>query len=135
MNKRIKKKRAQTSPLCIGDNVYTREEVKLIILNNLFRHWLIPRMYFTSLDPNKNGVHIWRRKDIKRALSYMYKHRNQYLSYKHLKFARHLKPKDEFILQKPPAIISEHRTIPGGENMTYAASAFVPLKENENGKL
>ena len=128
MNKRIKKKRARLSPLCIGDNVYTREEVKLIILNNLFKHWLIPRMYFTSLDPNKNGVHVWRRKDIKRALSYMYKHRNQYLSYKHLKFARHLKPIPGMTYDCP-------KIIPGGEKMTYASSVFVPLKENENGKL
>jgi len=123
MNKRIKKKRTRLRPRCIGNNVYTREEIELIIMNNLFRHWLIPRMYFTSLDPNKNGVHVWRKRNIKRALKYMYKHRNQYLSYKHLKFARHLKPKDEFILQKPPAIISEHRTILGGEPIMYTSTA------------
>lgn len=125
MNKRIKKKRARLSPLRIGYNVYTREEVDIIVQNNLLKHCLIPRMYFTSLDPNGNSIHVWRKKNIKRALKYMYKHRNKYLSYKHLRFARHLKPKDEFILQKPPAIISEHRTIPGGEHWGYKADTNI----------
>lgn len=111
MNKRIKKKRAQLSPLYIGNNIYTREEIKIIIMNNLLRHWLIPRIYFASLDPNESSVHVWRKKNMKRALKYMYKHRKEYLTYQHLRFARHLKTIDEFI--------------PGGEHWGYKADTTV----------
>jgi hypothetical protein len=77
MNKRIKKKRARLSPRRIGYNVYTAEEMKCIIKTTLLKHHLIPRIYFVSLymtDPNKHSVFIWRKKNIKRALKYMYKH-------------------------------------------------------------
>ena len=130
MNKRIKKKRAKMSPLKIGEHVYTPKELKAIIMSTLLKVHLIPRIYAASLDPNKSNVCVWRKKNIKRALKYMYKHRNPYLSYKHLKFARHLKPKDEFILTKPPAIISEHRTIiTGGEPINYKSSAYIRFTE------
>lgn len=115
MNKRIKKKRARLNPIRIGNNVYTREEIDIIIQHDMLTQWMMLRRYYTSIDPNKNGIHVWQKRNIKRALKYMYKHRNRYLSYKHLKFARLLKPKDEFILQKPPVIIVEHRTIPDAE--------------------
>lgn len=130
MNKRIKKKRARLSPLKIGEHVYSREELKAITMSTLLKVHLIPMIYAASLDPNKSNVCVWRKKNIKRALKYMYKHRNPYLSYKHLKFARHLKPKDEFILTKPPAIISEHRTIiTGGEPINYKSSAYIRFTE------
>ena len=75
MNKRIKKKRAQTSPRYIDHMV------------SLLKHYLIPRIYFTSLDPNKSSIHIWRKKNIKHALKYMYRRRNQYSSTKYIRFA------------------------------------------------
>lgn len=74
MNKRIKKKRARLSPRQIGCNIYTAEEMKCIIKTTLLKHHLIPRIYLVSLDPNKDSVFIWRKKNIKRALKYMYKH-------------------------------------------------------------
>lgn len=117
MNKRIKKKRGRLSPRDIGIHTYTPEEIKYFVNRSLLI-LLIPRVRASYLDPNDADVHVWRKRNIKRALKYMYKHRNQYLSYKHLKFARHLNPKDKFILQKPPAIISEHRTIPSGVTQT-----------------
>lgn len=130
MNKRIKEKRARLSPLKIGDHVYSREEIKVIIMSVLLKVHLLPRIYAASLDPNKSNVYVWRKKNIKRTLKYMYKHRNPYLSYKHLRFARHLKPKDEFILTKPPAIIPERRTIiTDGEAINYNSSAYIRFTE------
>ena len=79
MNKRLKKKRARLSPRHIGYNVYTAEEIKWVIITALLKHHLIPRIYLVSLDPNKNTVFIWRKNNIRRALKYMYKKRNQYL--------------------------------------------------------
>lgn len=76
MNKRIKKKRLRLSPRHIGDNVYTPEEIKGVIMVSLLRYYLIPWIYSASLDPNTSSVHIWRKKNIKRALKYMYKHMN-----------------------------------------------------------
>lgn len=96
MNKRIKKKMLHLSPRQIGNNVYTPEEIKSVIMVSLLKHYLIPRIYFTSLDPNTNSVHIWRKKNIKRTLKYMYKHRNcgesiKYKSLAHIRFMEAIK--------------------------------------------
>ena len=84
MNKRIKKKRAQMSLLHIAKNVHTREGSNIIVQHDLLTQWMMPRMYYTALDPNKNGVCVWRKKNIKRALKYMYKRRNRHLFYKQM---------------------------------------------------
>lgn len=126
MNKRIKKKRAHSSPLRIGDNVYTRGEIDIIVSNHLLKHSLIPRMYLTSLDPNKNGIHVWRKRNIKRALKYMVKHNNKYLSYKHLRFARHLQVKPEF---KHPTSIPP---ILGSGYIDNILFGTAPIKETMN---
>lgn len=74
MNKRIRKKRARLSPRNIGNTVYTAKEMKAIIIGALYQSYLLPMIYVISLDPNKHSVFIWRKKNIKRALKYMYKH-------------------------------------------------------------
>lgn len=85
MNKRIRKKRAQTSPRYIGYNVYTAEEIKGIIMTALLKHHLIPRIYFVSLDPNKSTVFVWRKNNIRRVLKYMYKSRNRWYRYPYIR--------------------------------------------------
>lgn len=127
MNKRIKKKRARLSPLKIGHNVYTQEEIKVIIMSVLLKVHLLPRIYAASLDPNKSNVCVWKKKNIKRALKYMYKHLNPYLSYKHLRFVRHLKPKPEFMMST--STIPEG--IRGGEAINHKSSAYIQFVEEK----
>ena len=82
-------------------------------------------MWTASLDPNNKGIRVWKKRNIKRALKYMYHNRYWYLPYRHLKFALHLKPIPGMIYDCPKIISSS-------EKMTYASSAFVSLKKEEN---
>ena len=125
MNKRIKKKRVRLNPRDIGDHTYTPEEIKYFVNRSLLKNWLIPHMWTASLDPNNKGIRVWKKRNIKRALKYMYHNRYWYLPYRHLKFALHLKPIPGMIYDCPKIISSS-------EKMTYASSAFVSLKKEEN---
>lgn len=93
MNKRIKKKRARRANIHIGDHVYMREELRI------HHKVIIARGLVTLYRQIKNPKII--RSRVKALINYIYKDRTRkyhYLSYKHLKFARHLKPKPEFVM-------------------------------------
>ena len=79
------------SPRHIGENVYTPEEIKSVIMVSLLKHYLIPRIYFTSLDPNESSAHVWRKKNIKRTLKYMCEHRNQHSFTKYIRLTEAIK--------------------------------------------
>lgn len=125
MNKRIKKKRARLSPLKIGEHVYSREYIRDINRANIGFMCCVA-LYQHIKDPKIS------RPRVRSLINYIYKNRRHYLSYKHLRFARHLKPKDEFILTKPPAITPEHRTIiTDGEAINYNSSAYIQFTEED----
>lgn len=77
---------------------------------------------------NNPTIH-WDYINIKRCVNRMFKnHMHQRLSYKHLRFARHLTPKKEFIMQGPPKIV-------GGSHVKYKYSCILNFikEENNNG--
>ena len=113
MNKRIKKKRAQTSPLKIGDHVYSREYIRDINRANIgFMNCVA--LYRHIKDPKIS------RPRIRSLINYIYKNRET-----------HLKPKDKFIFQKP-VMISERRTIiTGGKPIKHGSSAYIRFTEED----
>lgn len=122
MNKRIRKKRRKRANIYIGDHMYTREELKI-------HHMvIIARGLITLYSQIKNPKIIKPR--VKALVNYIYKDRTRkynHLSYKHLKFARHLKPKPEFVMSNTstmPKIIS------GGKTMKYNSSTFIQFGGN-----
>ena len=77
---------------------------------------------------NNPDIH-WDYINIKRCVNRMFKnHTHQRLSYKHLRFVRHLTPQKEFIMQEPPKIV-------GGKHIRYASSCILNFikEENNNG--
>ncbi len=125
MNKRIRKKRAKRANIYIGDRMYTREELKI-------HHMvIIARGLITLYSQIKNPKIIKPR--VKALVNYIYKDRTkkyQHLSYKHLKFARHLKPKPEFIMSNTSTM---PKVIAGGKTMKYNSSTFIQFGGNNNG--
>jgi hypothetical protein len=132
MNKRIKKKRTRLSPLKTGYNVYTQEEIKVIIMSVLLKVHLLPRIYAASLDPNKSNVCVWKKKNIKRALKYMYKHRNQYLSYNHLRFPTTSNQKPEYMMYTSTSTSTMPKIITGGKSIKYKSSTYIQFTEEDN---
>ena len=123
MNKRIRKKKYKMSGFHLGDHVYSREYMDYRMRRELLRYYLIPRWEMAF----KSGI-ILHKTNMKRALKQCVKDssREKYLSYKHLRFARHLEVKPEFKLSSSvPPILS-------GEHIGYASSAFIPIKETMN---
>lgn len=117
MNKRIRKKRAKRANLYIGDHMYTREELKI------HHKVIICRGLITLYHQIKNPKIIKPR--VKALVNYIYKDRTrkyQHLSYKHLKFARHLKPKPEFVMSDTSTM---PKVIAGGKTMKYNSSTFI----------
>lgn len=125
MNKRIEKKRAQTSPLKIGEHVYSREYIRDLNKTNIgFINCVA--LYQHIKDPKIS------RPRIKSLMNYIYKNRERhYLSYKHLKFARHLKPKPEYMIST--STMSNTSTMPkiilGGESIKYNSSTYIRFTE------
>ena len=120
MNKRIRKKRRKRANLYIGDHMYTREELKI-------HHMvIIARGLITLYHQIKNPKIIKPR--VKALVNYIYKDRTkkyQHLSYKHLKFARHLEPKPEFVMSNTSTM---PKIIPGGKTMKYGSSTFIKFE-------
>lgn len=120
MNKRIRKKRAKLADIRIGDHVYTRKELKI-------HHMvIICRGLITLYHQIKNPKIIKPR--VKALVNYIYKDRTkkyQHLSYKHLKFARHLEPKPEFVMSNTSTM---PKIIPGGKTMKYGSSTFIKFE-------
>ena len=99
-----------------------REEVILRLKQQLV-DFVIEPMIGNNPDIHLNYINI------KRCVNRMYKqHMHQRLSYKHLRFARHLTPKKEFIMTGPPKIV-------GGKHNRYASSCILNFikEENNNG--
>lgn len=124
MNKRIKKKKAKMCGFHLGDHVYSREYIECIHKRQLLYTYLVPRWK----EAFKVDVKILHKTNMKRALNQCVKdmRRTRYLSYKHLRFARHLEVKPEFKISSsiPPIL--------GGEHIGYASSAFIPIKGTMN---
>lgn len=85
MNKRIKKKRAKLGDYHIGDHVYNRKDIVMINKSNIGRMY-VRYLYYTIKEPKLT------RPRVKSLINYIYKNRmkHAYLSFKHLRFARHL---------------------------------------------
>lgn len=123
MNKRIRKKKYKMgrSPF---DHVYSREYMDYRLRRDLLRYYLIPRWKTVF----KSDTIKLCKTNMKRALNQCVKDASheQYLSYKHLRFARHLEVKPEFKYPESAPLIL------GGEAIEYASSAFVPIKRTSN---
>ena len=113
MNKRIRKKRAKLGDYHIGDHVYNRKDIVMINKANIGRMY-VRYLYYTIKEPKLT------RPRVKSLINHIYKNRmkHAYLSFKHLRFARHLNEPN-----------SNTKTIPGGKKMKYASSAFVSMTQ------
>lgn len=117
-NRRIKKKRRKLRDLHIGDHVYKRKDIMLINKANI-GYMNAVALYQQIKDPRLT------RPRVKALINYIYKNRTKRnLSYKHLKFARHLEPKPEFLCLNTNTS-TKPKIISGGKTIKYGSSTFI----------
>jgi hypothetical protein len=114
MNKRIKKKRMKLRNLRIGDRIYTHKEIAMINKAHIGFLGLV-YSYDKIKEPKLS------RPRVKALINYIYKNRMKHykqhpLSYKHLRFARHLNESD--------ATHSENANMNDPQNMDYRIKAY-----------
>ena len=109
MNTRIRKKLKKFKPVSIGGVIYTRKDLDDMYKEQILQMFVIPHLYAAVLDPESDTCIMIKKTNLKRAVKWLIKIRNKKQpkkSFKYQRFARHLKPKDEFIYPKMLKLLS-----------------------------
>lgn len=115
MNGRIRKKLKKLKPVSIGGIIYTRKKLDDMYKEQILHMFVIPHLYAAVVNPESDTCVIVKKTNLKRAVKWLIKTRNKKQpkpSFTHLRFARHLKPKEDFVYHgKPISMVSTKKTI------------------------